>query len=98
MTMHQLQVLSSRHTQQWEEFVRKVMAAWTAIAHPAPPKPHWAKWNAPFLNDSDDFVGQYAQAAFWEQIPAFRAAVLEADPIGVFRNRWLERLFHLDQV
>ena len=70
----------------------------TAIAHPAPPKPHWAKWNAPFLIDSDDFVGQYAQAAFWEQIPAFRAAVLEADPIGVFRNRWLERLFHLDQV
>ncbi|KAK9812636.1 hypothetical protein WJX72_001001 [[Myrmecia] bisecta] len=90
-----LEVLSGRRTKAWEAFVRKVFDAWVKIDATGPPKPHWAKWNAPADAKTPDFVKEYAKRVYAEQIQVFKRAVQAADPGGLFRNDWLADLLAL---
>ncbi|CAK0738229.1 hypothetical protein CVIRNUC_001012 [Coccomyxa viridis] len=97
-----IEVLGSVWTPHWDEFVRAVFDAWTAIEPDL--KPHWAKWNA-YTEDQLLHNGQgTGNGQYWEQhvkqvmaaqIDQWRPAVKEADPDGLFAQKYLYDLLGL---
>lgn len=89
-----IEASSAHGTVGWEEFCQRVLAKFATIKNKKDgslPKPHWGKVNVDWTPD----ITRYTQEVMGDQLSRVKAAVMEMDPSGMFRNAHLSKVFDM---